>query len=1472
MAAAALTTAPTADVEAACNLIPVASLTFPSTMGSTETPVTVPDKVVRLRVDPACDGSPGFEAAVASNVVTVQFQPPGGGATTDVVVDPGDVSVSDCTLPGGRCRGLDFTMPATTGLLPPYGLAGPARITVADLAMTTVAQIGDLFVPTSGCDRFPEKVFQRFTVLPPANNFAQLQAGTQTEVLATVDGSGALLVPLDYWGGGVDSVLAETPGAPVAIFLEGSANIPALGAGDPQTISQKLAAQPSPSDFVRSFTLDGRPLPPLLRVRTDGGLYGTADAVQSVLRIASNDGTGGPTLFNLTDRLTAGKGPIVIDTFVVGVNDPVPLKSLQSSEAAIAFARDEVRETVDLNIDADATDLVASVVDAQSGTQTNTGRAVVEIPSIGPFSSAAIVATGSLVAFLESETDQGGTDANGDGDTTDAILRVYDPTGLGLATGFDEDASMGRAVDGRSHSISGDKIVFRRPGLLVERNDTFGAPLTSLGRVLATLVSPDGSYVYASTPNPGGVLVYARNASTGRLTFVEAQQDGVAGVSGMETPTEMLFGPGATQLYVLGAGANAGIAVFDRDAVTGTLSFANSVLEADVPELSTPGGFALSPDGLHLYVANNSTPNATLIFDRDAVTGALAFKSLTLTGVPCATCNDITLSDDGLFAYLTDANNFQESLVTASRDVVTGQLTTLQVFKDGVGGVEGMKGPSMVVLSPDQRSVYVATEEDNAIVAFRRDTATGLLTFVEAEFSPFSIGTGIQGGGAVVHADGTRVFFLSYHDSAIYYYRRNAATSELTLFDRRVLAPVANNVGRWPAVAPDGAHLYAPLAAFLIGVDPTGVAVLRTDQALGVLDAATQSLRAEAPVATVAATAAERTVVLRPESETGGGTDLNGDGDTTDEVAGLYDTAGTSDVLVNLGVAAGAADVSNTVVAVAVRELAEGSGSTPPPDLNGDGDALDDVLATAAVGTPALLTNAGVSVVALDANGDDVALLTRESDEGPGGTGCSATAPPGGCDLNGDGDATDVVIRVYDAGGLTLRNIGQSARDFAHVGRYVAYRTFEGDEGPSGLGCGPTAPLGGCDLNGDGDALDHVMQVYDKVEAVVVNTERAATTCLLPGCDPTVPYKIKGDVISFLTDEQEQGADLNGDLDSDDIVLTVYNIIARSPDVLHTTIDDASTTGTPPTFELPPFPEKLIEGTILYMEMKESEVGLDVNADGMVTDDRVIMIAGDVDEDGAFDTVDDCVEHANADQSDLDADGLGTRCEPDEDVDGDGVVNLADNCPDQSNPLQEDADGDGVGDVCDSQPAAVPDTLVGVTATKLLIVDRTVAAGKAKAVFVAEDAAVTKGVGTDSAAIGSTLQITYDNGIDAASVGKFEATVGSPNWLVNKSTVAKYVNKTAPMGGGTKVSVIKPSKLVKLVGKSLGDTPIDILHQTNAATGVAKTAYCVDNGPDHNCFCSTFGTCAWKSIAAGTGAKLVCKTSTGDATCAALLP
>lgn len=69
------------------------------------------------------------------------------------------------------------------------------------------------------------------------------------------------------------------------------------------------------------------------------------------------------------------------------------------------------------------------------------------------------------------------------------------------------------------------------------------------------------------------------------------------------------------------------------------------------------------------------------------------------------------------------------------------------------------------------------------------------------------------------------------------------------------------------------------------------------------------------------------------------------------------------------------------------------------------------------------------------------------------------------------------------------------------------------------------------------------------------------------------------------------------------------------------------------------------------------------------------------DGDGIPDYRDNCPTVYNPDQSDLDGDGLGDVCDPDDD--NDGVLDAVDNCPLNANPDQIDIDGDGIGDVCD---------------------------------------------------------------------------------------------------------------------------------------------------------------------------------------------
>lgn len=88
-----------------------------------------------------------------------------------------------------------------------------------------------------------------------------------------------------------------------------------------------------------------------------------------------------------------------------------------------------------------------------------------------------------------------------------------------------------------------------------------------------------------------------------------------------------------------------------------------------------------------------------------------------------------------------------------------------------------------------------------------------------------------------------------------------------------------------------------------------------------------------------------------------------------------------------------------------------------------------------------------------------------------------------------------------------------------------------------------------------------------------------------------------------------------------------------------------------------------------------SQVDLDGDGSGDACDP-------DDDADGTPDATDNCPRTPNPNQADLDGDGLGDVCDPDDD--GDGVADGVDNCPRVSNAGQADLDNDGLGDACDA--------------------------------------------------------------------------------------------------------------------------------------------------------------------------------------------
>jgi hypothetical protein len=235
--------------------------------------------------------------------------------------------------------------------------------------------------------------------------------------------------------------------------------------------------------------------------------------------------------------------------------------------------------------------------------------------------------------------------------------------------------------------------------------------------------------------------------------------------------------------------------------------------------------------------------------------------------------------------------------------------------------------------------------------------------------------------------------------------------------------------------------------------------------------------------------------------------DLNGDEDLFDVVVHVHDpAAGTT---TNLGIALSFGDDHDTKVPLEGGSLAFwASESRHGSDLTGDGDTDDDVVQ---VHDPATATTTNIGIAGTLA-GFEASLVAM----GGGGLAFAAHEPDVGVDLNGDGDASDPVAHVHDPETGTTVNTAIDAVAFVALSAgTVGMDVFEGRQG--------------VDLNGDGDTTDHVPHVFDQATGTSTNVGIAGSLVFGGSAQPDGRFVM-------LASEAGEGADLNGDGDSDDFV------------------------------------------------------------------------------------------------------------------------------------------------------------------------------------------------------------------------------------------------------------------------------------------------------------------------------------------------
>jgi len=249
-------------------------------------------------------------------------------------------------------------------------------------------------------------------------------------------------------------------------------------------------------------------------------------------------------------------------------------------------------------------------------------------------------------------------------------------------------------------------------------------------------------------------------------------------------------------------------------------------------------GISMSPDGKNVY-ATSVIDDALVVFRRNSTTGQLSFLEMEKDGTNGADGLDgvvaLAISPDGKHAYAAGVGD--NSIALYTRSDFDGALTYVEKYVDNAGGIDGVSAPLGVTVSPDGLNVYAAGNGDSAIAVFSRNAATGKLTFMARikdndQNNGKTVDSLFGAWNVTVSPDNLHVYITSNVDDAVTVFSRNATTGALTY-----LQSVRDGVDGFDGldgasgllVSPDGNQVY------VAGDQDDAIAILRRDPATGLL-------------------------------------------------------------------------------------------------------------------------------------------------------------------------------------------------------------------------------------------------------------------------------------------------------------------------------------------------------------------------------------------------------------------------------------------------------------------------------------------------------------------------------------------------------------------------------------------------------------------------------------------------------------
>lgn len=255
----------------------------------------------------------------------------------------------------------------------------------------------------------------------------------------------------------------------------------------------------------------------------------------------------------------------------------------------------------------------------------------------------------------------------------------------------------------------------------IQMNEAYGMAL-----------SPDGTFLYVSANNSNSITVLRRSADGGLDTYgpsiIVRGANHVQTVThaGLVGPYDIVISPDGKYLYAASYSANPDtIMVFARNAQNGQLTYASTISQNEVPSLNGVFRLAISPDGNTLYSASFDSNNISA-FQRNSSTGTLSFlgsasnnaqqaDGQTISGLNEA--SSVKVSPDGRYVFASGFGS--AALVIFERNQSSGALDFVQAISRQANGLPALAGARDITIAPDMRSVHVTGYNDDSVVTLR---------------------------------------------------------------------------------------------------------------------------------------------------------------------------------------------------------------------------------------------------------------------------------------------------------------------------------------------------------------------------------------------------------------------------------------------------------------------------------------------------------------------------------------------------------------------------------------------------------------------------------------------------------------------------------------------------------------------------------------------------------------------------------